>query len=122
MSAQKNDLKQRTKLFSICIIRFCNSLPGSVTNDIITKQLIRSSTSVGANYRASQRSKSKKDFLNKIVIVEEECDETCYWLELLDDLHPNRKAEIQKLWKEGNELTAIFTTIAKKTKESLNIK
>lgn len=101
------------------IIVLCDLLPKKTSVEIISKQLLRSSTSVGANYRASQKSKSKRDFLNKILIVEEEADECCYWLELLVELIPGKKSDLLKNLKEAKELTAIFTTIGRKTRESM---
>lgn len=77
--------KQRTKNLALRVIRLVESLPNTKTAHIIGKQLIRSATSVGANYRASCRAKSTADMINKLKIVEEETDETLYWMELLTE-------------------------------------
>ncbi len=116
------ELKARTKKFAIDIIRFVESMPKSVSAGVIGKQLIRSGTSVAANYRASQRGKSKPDFINKIAIVEEEADESLFWLEIAEEILAERKSETKTLIKEADELTAIFTTIRKTSKLSLNKK
>jgi four helix bundle protein len=107
----KNDLQKRTKKFAIDIISYTDSLPKNSIFYIIGNQLLRAGTSIGANYRASLRAKSKADFIYKVKIVEEEADETCHWLELIleSDIKTPEKTEI--LWKEANELTAIFTKI-----------
>ena len=70
-------------------------------------QLLKSSSSVGANWRASQRPKSSADFINKLKIVEEEIDESCFWLEILKDIYHDKDDEIEKLWKEADELLRI---------------
>ena len=77
------DLKLRTKQYSLRIIRLIRSLPNDKVAEVIGKQLLRSGTSVGANYRAACRAKSQPDFINKIHIVEEETDESLFWMELL---------------------------------------
>ena len=113
---KNSDLKIRTKLFAISIIRFVRSLPKTEEAFIFGKQLLRSGTSVGANYRAARRGKSTADFINKIIIVEEEADECCYWLELLAESNIVDKKQIESLLKEANELTAIFTATGKTAK------
>lgn len=80
----KTELKHRTQRFSIDIIKFIESLPDTRTARVLSNQLIRSATSVGANYRSACKAKSTADFINKIVIVEEEADESIYWLELME--------------------------------------
>jgi len=81
-----DDLKKRTRRLALDVILFCRTLPQSMEYQVIARQLIRSATSTGANYRAACRSKSTPDFINKLLIVEEEADESIYWLELLQDL------------------------------------
>jgi four helix bundle protein len=81
----KIELKLRTQRFAIDIIKFCETLPSKRSLNVLSNQLIRSSTSVGANYRSACRGKSAADFINKIVIVEEEADESIYWLELMEE-------------------------------------
>ncbi len=97
--------KERTKKFGVNIIRMTENFPRSRTADILARQIIRSATSVGANYRAACRAKSTPDMINKLKIVEEEADETLYWLEILQEVSP--LPEIPALSKEGNELLAM---------------
>lgn len=106
-------LKLRTKKFALRIIRLIENLPGNLTNKVISNQLMRSATSVGANYRAACRSRSKQEFISKIEIVEEEADESLYWLELIKEKKIFKDEKISGLLKEANELTAIFTSTAK---------
>jgi len=101
------DLKQRTKKFTLECIYLCQKLPKSRELDSIVRQLIRSSSSVGANYRAANRAKSDRDFINKLKIVEEEADESMFWLEILLEIVQTDKIEINRLIKESNELVAI---------------
>ncbi len=82
-----DDLKFRTKKFAIRIIRLIENLPNNPTGRVLGNQLLRSATSVGANYRAACRSRSKKEFISRIKIVEEEADESLYWLELINELN-----------------------------------
>jgi four helix bundle protein len=105
----KNEILKRTKIFAIDCWRFCEKIPNSREYNAFVNQLIRSSSSVGANYRASQRAKSTADFINKLKIVEEEeVDESIYWLEIFEDVASNYSVEIQILMKEGKELLAII--------------
>lgn len=101
-------LKNRTKAYSISIGKLILDLPNNIINRNYSNQLIRCSSSVGANYRAACRAKSTADFLNKLKIVEEELDETMYFLELIEEFNLSFKEAIQKNWKEGNELLAII--------------
>ena len=105
----KNDLKERTKKFAIACWRLCDKLPSGRGFNAYINQLIRCSSSVGANYRASQRAKSTADFINKLKIVEEEADESMYFLELLLEISNEQfKGEIIILHKEANELLSII--------------
>ena len=97
--------KERTKRFGVNIIQMTEKLPDTRIADILARQIIRSSTSVGANYRAACRAKSTPDMINKLKIVEEEADETLYWLEILQEVLP--LTELPILSKEGNELLAM---------------
>jgi len=103
-------LKTRTKAHSISIGKLISTLPFNVLNKNYSNQLVRCSSSVGANYRAACRAKSTADFLNKLKIVEEELDETMFFLELLEEFNPDLKVEISKNWKEGNELLSIMVS------------
>ena len=103
-----NDLKARTKRLAVDVIRFCSTL--NIKSDVrfISNQLLRAATSVGANYRAACRSKSKADFINKLSIVEEEADESEYWFELLENLPVPRTPELLRLKDEAHQLVAIM--------------
>ena len=103
----KEKLKERTKRFAIDCWRLCENIPKSREFNAYVNQLIRCSSSVGANYRAFQRAKSTADFINKLKIVEEEADESIYWLEILNELSNINKDEFGRLIKEANELLAI---------------
>jgi len=116
-SEGEKDLRKRTKKFSLEIIKLVSSLPRSREADIIGRQVIRSGTSVGANYREATRARSKKEFVSKIGIVEQEADETLYWLELLDESGLMNGRLLKDLIKEADELVAIFVTIGRKSKE-----
>ncbi len=106
-------LEQRTKAFAIRIIRLSSLLPDSVEGKIIRNQLTKSGTSIGANYREANRARSRADFKNKIKICESEANETCYWLEIIDELKWIGANESESVLVEANELLAIFTSIGK---------
>ncbi len=115
MKIDKNmqDLKNTTKRFAIDCWKLCLEIPKSREYDAWVRQLIRCSSSVGANYRASQRAKSTADFIYKLKIVEEEADESIYWLELFQEVIDTNHPEIIKLIKEANELLAIIVASIK---------
>ena len=115
----KDDMKHRTRQFAIRVIRLVESLPKGRTEDVFGKQLLRSGTSVGANYRAACRAKSTADFVYKMGIVEEEADESLYWMELLIETKIMESKKLEPLMKEADELLAITVAsikTAKKTK------
>ncbi|MBI3921254.1 MAG: four helix bundle protein [Armatimonadetes bacterium] len=103
----KEELKRRTKCFALAVIRFVESLPRSRTSEVIRRQLLRSGTSVGANYRAACRAKSTADFISKMGTVEEEADESAYWMELLTEAQIVEPDKVEPLTREANELVAI---------------
>jgi four helix bundle protein len=105
---QAEELKKRTKQFAIRIVKLFRSLPRSEEARIIGRQMLRSGTSVAANYRAVCRSRSKAEFIAKIGVVVEEADETVLWLELLVDTAIMPATRMAKLLVEANELLAIF--------------
>jgi four helix bundle protein len=109
-----NDLKERTKRFALDVIRLCSALPAKAEFRVIGNQLMRAGTSVGANYRSACRSKSRADFINKLSIVEEEADESEYWLELVENLSSTNHAELSRLKSEASQLVAIMVQ-SKKT-------
>ncbi|HAP67967.1 MAG TPA: four helix bundle protein [Nitrospinae bacterium] len=106
-------LKNRTKKFALEVIKLVEQLSKGRTTDIIGKQLIRSGTSVGANYRAASRAKSPADFISKMGIVEEEADEAIYWMELLVESGSLKSDQVEPLIKEANELLAITVSSIK---------
>jgi four helix bundle protein len=103
----KEEMKSRTKQFALRVIRLVEALPRGRTADVLGKQLLRSGTSVGANYRAACRAKSTPDFVNKMGTVEEESDELVYWMELLVEAKIIKAERLEALMREGNELLAI---------------
>ena len=115
-------LKNRTKKFAVEIINFIEKLPNGRSIDVLSKQLLRSATSTGANYRSACRGKSMPDFINKIIISEEEADESAYWLELMEETNLVKANLISSLKKEAGELTAIFTAIGKTSKQNQKFK
>ena len=102
-----HDLKERTKRFACRIIRLVGALPKTAAGRVIGTQLLRAGTSVGANWRASSRARSRAEFIAKLGIVLEEADEALYWMELLIEAHLVKKERLRLLMQEGNELTAI---------------
>ncbi len=109
----ENELKQRTKLFALRVIKLVASLPRIAHGRVIGQQLLRSATSVGANYRAARRGRSKAEFLAKLGIVEEEADESGYWLELIIDSGLLKRNLAEPLLQEANELVAIMVASRK---------
>jgi len=112
-----NDLKSRTKKFALDVIRYLRKLPRGDEFVIIKRQLIRSATSTAANYRATQRAKSRADFLSKLGTVEEEADESLFWLECLAELASHEHSELKRLTQEADELVAIFVASKKRGRE-----
>jgi four helix bundle protein len=108
LTSSSEAMKDRTKVFAIRAIRLCRSLPASQEGRIICRQLLRSATSVGANYRAVCRSRSSAEFIAKLGIVLEEADETLFWLELLVDGGIASPEKCSALRQEANELVSIF--------------
>jgi four helix bundle protein len=121
----KFELQQRTKDFHVNIIKLCAFFPKNAAGFETAKQLIRSAGSVGANYRAACRAKSKADFIYKLEIVLEEADESLYWLEVSKDANLLQSNDLILLIKEANELVSIFNAAdltAKKNKSTQNDK
>ncbi len=107
------ELKDRTKRFALRIMKLVDALPKTLVGRTIGQQLIRSGTSVGANYRSACRGRSKAEFNSKIGIVLEEADESAFWLELIIEGNLMKKDAVIELLNEAIELTAIFTSCAK---------
>jgi four helix bundle protein len=119
----KQDLKDRTKKLAVDTINFVNSLPKSKSNDVVSYQLIKSITSIGANYRSSLRGRSSAEFISKLNIVLEEADESMFWFEILSETNMNvDRLKIKSLHGESNELTAIFAASIKTARYNLNLK
>jgi len=108
------ELEQRTRAFAVRIIRLSTKLPNSPEGKVVRNQITKSGTSVGANYREANRSRSKADFRNKIRICESEAGETQYWLEVIMDANLLSENEVKAEYDECSELLAIFTSIARK--------
>src|SRR5213593_1883327 len=120
MQNEENDLRDRTKAFALQIIRMFAAIPKTTEAQVLGKQLLRAGTSVGANYREAYRGRSKPEFIAKCGDSLRELEETGYWLELLSEAGIATGDELQKLRTECDELTAIFVTILKRSKESLS--
>jgi four helix bundle protein len=115
-------IKKRTKQIGLEVIKLVDELPNKPSAWAIAKQIIRSSTSIGANYRAACRAKSTADFINKLKIVEEEADETQYWLEVLEESNFINSNRIDTLKKEVNEIVSIVVASIKTSRENENRK
>ncbi len=119
----KEQLKNRTKKFALDVFKFLSKLEKNKAVDVVSFQLFKSSSSVAANYRAVCRGKSTADFLNKLKIVDEEADESLFWLEFIQGLEIECDSnELNKIIKEADELVAIFSAAIKTIKEKNNIK
>jgi len=120
----KDELKARTKRFALAIIKLVDELPNNRAGNTIGGQLIRSGTSVAANYRTACRARSSGDFISKITVVEEESDESLFWLEMIEESGLLKKNdELIRLKREADELTAIFTAAGKTSRQkNQNIK
>ncbi len=114
----REELCERTKRFSIRIINLAVSLPGTIPGTMIARQIIRSGSSVGANYRSACRSKSRRDFINKIKTVEEEADETMFWLEIIEELQLIKPEKLTGLKQETLELLSIFVASLKTARKN----
>jgi len=113
---ERVDLRVRTKQFALRVIRLFGALPKRIEAEVIGKQVLRSGTSVGANFREAHRARSDAEFLSKLGDCLKELEETCYWLELLVEGEFIRASRLVVLQDECNQLIAIMTTISKKVK------
>ncbi|MDD7887298.1 four helix bundle protein [Flavivirga sp. 57AJ16] len=107
-------LENRTRTFGISIIKLSSSLPNSIEGKVLRNQITKSGTSIGANYREANRSRSKRDFKNKIKISESEASETAYWLEIIKDMEWVSTEKLNSILNETKELLALFTSISNK--------
>ena len=115
-----DELKKRLKVFALRIIKLSESLPNTKAGQTLGNQIIRSGTSPGANYRSACLGKSEKDFLNKLKMVEEELDETLYWLELIIESGMMKEELLKDLMHENHELLKIIVSSITTTKKKLN--
>jgi four helix bundle protein len=118
----QEQIKYRTKQIGLKVIQLIDDFPQKTSAFTIARQIVRSSTSIGANYRAACRAKSIPDFLNKLKIVEEETDETLYWFEILEESSLIPKDKISGLIKETNEILSILVASINTTKKNLKSK
>lgn len=118
----QDEMKERTRTFALRIIRLVESLPSTRTADVLGKQLLRSGTSVGANYRSACRGKSLSDFIAKLGIVEEEADESIYWIELLVESKQIKKKLVVSLLDEANQIVSIIVAAIRTSKAKRNPK
>lgn len=118
MKEEFQDLRERTKKFGLRIVKMYCQLPKTTEAQVLGKQVLRSGTSIGANYREAHRARSKAEFISTAGISLREADETVYWLELLIESEIVPRSKMQPLLQESGELVAIFVTIIKKAKEN----
>ena len=109
----REEMYERTMQFSVRIVRMVKAMPRGIAEDVIAKQLTKSATSIGANYREACHGKSTADFVSKLKISEGEADETLYWLQLLVNSGIMKQSKLQALIDETNELVAILTASTK---------
>lgn len=114
----EQELKDRTKQFALRIMNLVDALPKTTSTIAIGRQIIRSETSVGANYRAACRGRSKAECISKLGIAAEEADETCFWLELIIEGNLLPESKVLPLLKEADELTAIFVSSIKTSQQN----
>ena len=119
-SSKKYDLEERTAKLGEIVIDFCREIRQDGVSEPLIKQLVRSATSIGANYMEANGASSKQDFRNKIFICKKECQETKHWLRMLARALPDKKAGIRLLWQETQELTMIFQKITSSLHRKLN--
>ena len=119
---KREELRDRTKAFALRVIRLVDSLPKTRAADVIARQLLRSATSVGANYRAAKRARSAAEFLAKLGIVEEEADESVYWMELIVESEMLPHERLEDLLNEGNEIVAMIVASIRTARESNKVK
>jgi four helix bundle protein len=116
------EMKNRTKQLALRMIRLVESLPETRTSKVLGHQLLRSGTSIGANYRAACRARSTADFIAKLAIVEEECDESMYWIELLVESNQVKFELVEGLLDECNQILSIVVAAIKTSKIKRNPK
>lgn len=113
-----DQFKKRTFEFGICCVRLVEALPKTMTAQTIGKQLLRAGTSVGANYRAAVRGRSRADFVSRMAIVEEECDESLHWIDVLVELGLVSQKRVEELRREADEIIAIAVSSIKTARKN----
>ncbi len=116
----ERELKDRTKQFALRVIRLVAALPKTIEGKAIGRQLVSCGTSVGANYRSACRGRSRAEFIAKLGIVEEEADESAFWIELIIENELSKHELVEPLLKEANELVAIMVSSRKSARETTN--
>ena len=116
----KTEMKQRTKNFAKEIIRLCRKLPKNREGRLIGDQIFRAGTSVAANYRSACRARSKAEFISRLSVVEEEADETLFWLEIINEMEIFQHDKLDVLMKENDEILAIIVASIKTAKKTKN--
>ena len=116
----KTEMKQRTKDFAKEIIRLCRKLPNNREGRLIGDQIFRAGTSVAANYRSACRARSKAEFISRLSVVEEEADETLFWLEVINEMKIFHYSKLDALMKENDEILAIIVASIKTAKKARN--
>ncbi len=109
----RKELEERTRKFAVNVIRFAGGFSSSSASRVVSTQLLKSGTSIGANYREANRGVSRRDFAHRIGIAEKEASETCYWLEICSETGLGAKENCRALLEEANELLAIFTSVGR---------
>jgi len=112
----KTELEERTRKFAVNIVKLIRTFPKTVDGIEVGRQLLKSGTSVGANYREANLAESNADFIHKVGIAEKEASETMYWLEICEAVHLGQNDDVRSLLREGTELLAILVTIGRKAK------
>jgi four helix bundle protein len=118
--AKKYDLEERTAKLGEGIIEFAKSLEKNEVNRPLISQIVRSGTSIGANYMEADGAESKKDFNHKIALCKKEAKETKHWLRMIAKANPHKELDCQKLWQEAKELTLIFSSILLSRKKKIS--
>lgn len=116
------DLEERVEKFGEDVISFLKTITLTIINKPIINQLVKSATSVGANYMEANQASSKKDFANKIRISQKEANESKHWFRMLARANPEKSDECRKFWQEAHELVLIFAKISKKSKDKQEVK
>jgi len=116
------ELQNKMKKFALRIMKLVEALPDTKAGRVVGNQILRSATSVGANYGSACKARSKADFISKITVVEEEADETAFWLELIQESNLINPNKVKDLYNEAKELTAIFTSSGKTAKMNSKLK